>query len=91
LRHSTRRFCNRGVRFAFDPRRTATLLLGGDKIGDQGWYEVNVPRADVLYGEQIRTLEQEFIEAINGELVLAARFPDGVEVPIGLTEAEDAA
>ena len=34
---------------------------------------------------------RKFIEAMNGELVLAARFPDGVEIPIQLAEAEDAA
>lgn len=34
---------------------------------------------------------KKFIEAMNGELVLAARFPDGVEVPIRLAEADDAA
>jgi predicted transcriptional regulator len=35
---------------------------------------------------------RKFIEAMNGELVLAARFPDGTEVPITLNEQrEDAA
>ena len=34
---------------------------------------------------------RKFIEAMNGELVIAARFADGVEVPIRLTEDEDAA
>jgi DNA-binding transcriptional regulator YiaG len=34
---------------------------------------------------------RKFIEAMNGELVLAARFSDGVEVPIRLADAEDAA
>jgi DNA-binding transcriptional regulator YiaG len=34
---------------------------------------------------------KKFIEAMNGELVLAARLPDGVEVPIKLVETEDAA
>jgi DNA-binding XRE family transcriptional regulator len=34
---------------------------------------------------------RKFIEAMNGELVLAARFSDGVEIPIQLVEAEDAA
>ena len=34
---------------------------------------------------------RKFIEAMNGELVLAARFADGVEVPIRLAEGEDAA
>jgi hypothetical protein len=35
--------------YAFDPRRTAIILLGGDKTGDDRWYEVNVPIADRLY------------------------------------------
>jgi len=34
---------------------------------------------------------KKFIEAMNGELVLAARFADGVEVPIKLADAEDVA
>lgn len=34
---------------------------------------------------------KKFIEAMDGELVLAARFHDGVEVPIRLADAEDAA
>ena len=34
---------------------------------------------------------KKFIEAMNGELVLAARFAAGVEVPIKLAETEDAA
>ncbi len=34
---------------------------------------------------------RKFIEAMNGELVIAARFADGVEVPIRLAEDEDAA
>jgi len=44
---------------AFDPRRTAILLLGGDKTGDLRWYEVKVPRADARYDEHVRTLEKE--------------------------------
>ena len=27
------------VMYAFDPRRTALLLLGGDKTGEKNWYE----------------------------------------------------
>src|SRR5262249_46040831 len=34
---------------------------------------------------------RKFIEAMNGELVIAARFADGVEVPIRLSAEEDAA
>lgn len=36
------------VLYAFDPRRTAILLLGGDKTGDDRWYEKYVPIADDL-------------------------------------------
>jgi hypothetical protein len=32
---------------------------------------------------------RKFIEAMNGELVLAASFHDGTEVPIRLADAED--
>ena len=45
--------------YAFDPRRSAILLLGGDKTGDERWYEVNVPLADDLYDIHIETLKKE--------------------------------
>ena len=35
--------------YAFDPLRTAVLLIGGDKTGDDRWYEKLVPLADRLY------------------------------------------
>ena len=35
--------------YAFDPRRMAILLIGGDKTGNDRWYEVHVPIADQLY------------------------------------------
>lgn len=47
------------VLYAFDPRRTAVLLLGGDKTGDERWYEVNIPRADALYETYIAELIDE--------------------------------
>jgi hypothetical protein len=47
--------------FAFDPRRCAILLLGGDKTGDDRWYEANVPIADRLYDEHLATLKNEGI------------------------------
>lgn len=37
------------VLYAFDPERTAVLLLGGNKKGEDRWYDVHVPRADKLY------------------------------------------
>lgn len=42
--------------YAFDPRRTAILLIGGDKTGDDRWYEVNVPIADRLYDEHLEEI-----------------------------------
>lgn len=45
--------------FAFDPRRTAIVLLGGDKTGDwKGWYDRNIPRADALYDEHLADLRE---------------------------------
>ena len=40
---------------AFDPGRCAILLLGGDRTGDDRWYEKNVPIADRLYDEHLDT------------------------------------
>ncbi|MBN3753029.1 addiction module toxin RelE [Paraburkholderia sp. Tr-20389] len=37
------------VLYAFDPRRVAVLLLGGNKTGHDRWYEQNVPHAEILY------------------------------------------
>ena len=47
------------VLYAFDPRRAAILLLGGDKTGQDRWYEQFVPAADALYDEHLDTLEKE--------------------------------
>ena len=43
--------------FAFDPRRRAVLLLGGDKTNDwNGWYARNIPVADKLYDRHLRSI-----------------------------------
>lgn len=47
------------VLYAFDPRRCAILLLGGDKTGDDGWYEIFVPVADRLFDEHLAALREE--------------------------------
>ncbi|MCP9493382.1 MAG: type II toxin-antitoxin system RelE/ParE family toxin [Pyrinomonadaceae bacterium MAG19_C2-C3] len=47
------------VLYAFDPRRMAILLIGGDKTGDNRWYEVYVPKADDLYDEYLETIRKE--------------------------------
>jgi hypothetical protein len=46
--------------FAFDPWRSAILLLGGDKSGDwSGWYRRAIPRAEGLYADYLRERETE--------------------------------
>jgi hypothetical protein len=46
--------------FAFDPRRRAVVLVGGDKTGDwKGWYARNISRADKLYDRHLRDRGKE--------------------------------
>jgi hypothetical protein len=45
--------------FAFDPRRTAILLIGGDKTGDDRFYERLVPVADRLYDDYLEEIKKE--------------------------------
>jgi hypothetical protein len=52
------------VLFAFDPRRTAILLIGGNKTGRGRWYKEVVPIADRLYDEHLETLRREGL--LNG-------------------------
>ena len=47
------------VFYAFDPRRTVILLIGGDKTGDDRFYERLVPLADRFYDEHLRELKKE--------------------------------
>jgi hypothetical protein len=45
--------------YAFDPRRSAILLIGGDKTGDDRFYEKTIPVADKLYDVHLDELRQE--------------------------------
>jgi len=48
------------ILFAFDPRRTGLLLLGGSKTDDwEGWYRRMVPIADALYAAHLAALRKE--------------------------------
>jgi hypothetical protein len=47
------------VLYVFDPRRMAILLLGGDKTGDNRWYERNVPLADRLYDNYLAEVKED--------------------------------
>ena len=47
------------VLYAFDPRRMAVLLIGGNKGGNDNWYEEYIPIADKLYDEHLKEIESE--------------------------------
>ena len=47
------------VFYAFDPRRAAILLIGGDKTGDGRFYERMIPVADKLYDTYIDETRKE--------------------------------
>jgi hypothetical protein len=47
------------VLYAFDSRRTAILLIGGEKTGNDRWYDVFVPIADKIYDRHIGELKEE--------------------------------
>lgn len=48
-----------GFFYAFDPRRAAILLIGGDKTGDKRFYKRVIPVADRLYDEHVEELKKE--------------------------------
>ena len=47
------------VFYAFDPRRSAILLIGGNKAGYPRFYEEYVPAADRLYDRHLDELRSE--------------------------------
>jgi hypothetical protein len=47
------------TRYAFNPLRTAVLLIAGDKTGDDRWYDKFVPVADRLFEEHLNELKKE--------------------------------
>ena len=47
------------VFYAFDPRRTSILIMGGDKTGNDRFYQEYVPLADTLYDQHLAELRKE--------------------------------
>lgn len=46
--------------FIFDPRRSAVLLVGGNKAGNwERWYREAIPQAERLYDEYLADLRRE--------------------------------
>ncbi len=44
------------ILFAFDPRRCAYMILGGDKTGDERWYDEAIPRAERIYARHLEEI-----------------------------------
>jgi len=47
------------ILFAFDPKRQAVILLGGNKQGDKRWYGTNIPIAEKRFYKHLGKLQQE--------------------------------
>ena len=47
------------VFYAFDPHRTAILLIAGHKTDSERFYRDYVPRAEAIYDEYLREIELE--------------------------------
>jgi len=47
------------ILYAFDPRRTPILLVGGKKGGNKGFYDQLIRAADRLFEEHLAELESE--------------------------------
>lgn len=47
------------VLYAFDPRGTAILLIGGSKVGNDHFYAKYVPLADRIYDDHLSSLERK--------------------------------
>jgi len=42
------------ILYAFDPKRNAVLILGGDKTGDDRFYERTIPKAEKLWAKYLK-------------------------------------
>jgi hypothetical protein len=47
------------ILFAFDPRRSAYLILGGDKTGDANWYLDAIRNAEAIYALHLKEIDQD--------------------------------
>jgi len=45
--------------FAFDPRRKAILLIGGNKTGNGRFYDEMIPKADKIYDVHLKEIQDE--------------------------------
>jgi hypothetical protein len=57
------------ILFAFDAKREALLLVGGNKTGDKRWYDKMIPLAEKIFAKHSETLEKEKKESKDGKTV----------------------
>ena len=57
------------ILYAFDPNQHGVIILAGDKSGDKRWYEVNISKAEKLYGEHLQKVvtEREKLKKLEQE------------------------
>lgn len=44
------------ILFAFDPKRRAILLIGGNKSCNERWYKTNIPIAEERFSNHLRAM-----------------------------------
>jgi hypothetical protein len=47
------------ILYAFDPKREAWLLIGGNKAGDKKWYKRMIPVAEAIFEAHLEQLRKE--------------------------------
>jgi hypothetical protein len=47
------------ILYAFDPKRQALLLVGGNKASDKKWYERMMPLAETIFEAHLEKLRKE--------------------------------
>jgi hypothetical protein len=47
------------ILYAFDPKREALLLIGGNKASDKRWYERMIKQAEAIFEVHLQALEKE--------------------------------
>ena len=47
------------ILFAFDSKRAAVLLVGGNKTGDRRWYKTQIPIADERFKRHLKRLKEK--------------------------------
>ncbi len=46
------------ILFAFDPKRQAVILLGGNKQTTKRWYDINIPIAEKRFRQHVEALSK---------------------------------